>query len=204
MSRARAAYILRAVSRNAARNRTVRSRAPHQAGLSIVEVTLLISVAAVVLAASGPAFVRAVRVSKVAEASHQLARLQQRAEAYYAAVHDTERGARTACLPEAAGPAPALPSQEPVDVQLGAPESPGAATWLALGFEPGEPIRFRYSVEPSDAGCGAVAHTPRTLVLRAEGDLDGDGTLSLFERRSMEREGELRADPLLFVRDRTE
>jgi len=180
------------------------ARARRTAGLSAVELTLLISVVAIVLAASAPAFVRALRVSKVSEAPHQLTRLSQQAAAYYAAVHSTEAGLRTSCLPAPAGPAPAQPSTTPVSVVFGAPETPGSATWLALGYEPLEPIRFRYSVATSGEGCTTPAHTPRTLVLRAEGDLDGDGTTSLFERTLTVSEGELRLDPLLFTRDRTE
>jgi hypothetical protein len=175
-----------------------------RAGLSVVEVTLLISVVAVVLAASAPAFLRALQLSKVAEAPHQLARLQDRAAAYYATPHPTEAGLRIGCLPEPAGPAPAEPSETPVLVQLTAPETPGAATWQALGFEPDAPIRFRYSVLPSAPGCDNTARTMSTLALRAEADLDNDGTLSLFERTLIVVDGELRADPLLFVQDRIE
>jgi Tfp pilus assembly protein PilE len=186
------------------RNSAARPRARRTAGLSAVELTLLISVLAVVLAASAPAFVRALRVSKVAEAPHQLARLSQQAAAYYAAVHSTDAGLRTSCLPAPAGPTPAQPSATPIDVVFGAPGTPGSATWLALDFQPLEPIRYRYSVASSDEGCTTVAHTPRTLVLRAEGDLDGDESLSMFERTLTVSEGELRLDPLLFTRDRIE
>lgn len=175
-----------------------------RAGLTLVDITLIVSVVAVVLAASAPAFWRALRLSKVTEAPYQLLRLQERAAAYYATPHPTDAGLRTGCLPEPAGPAPAMPSEVPIIVQLGAPEMPGAATWQALGFEPDEPIRFRYSVVPSAPGCESSARTVTTLALRAEGDLDNDGTLSLFERTLIVVDGELRADPLLFVRDRTE
>jgi Tfp pilus assembly protein PilE len=181
-----------------------RRRERARAGLSLVEITLLVSVAAIVLAASAPAFLRSLRMSKVAEAPYQLLRLQERAAAYYATPHPTDAGLRTGCLPEPAGPAPAQPSETPVIVQLTAPETPGAATWQALGFELDEPIRFRYSVVPSAPGCESAARTTTTLALRAEGDLDADGTMSLFERTLIVVDGELRADPLLFVRDRTE
>lgn len=178
--------------------------ARRRAALSVVELTLLISVAAIVLSASGPAFLRAVRVSKVAEAPHQLARLQQHVAAYYAAVHQTEAGARLACLPESAGPVPAMPADKPVVAVFGAPESPGSATFRALGFEPNEPIRYRYSFATSQPGCDSSANSVRTVAVRAEGDLDGDGTMSLFERSAVARGGELQIDPLLFVRDRIE
>lgn len=182
----------------------LRRRARRRAGLSIVEITLLVSVVAVVLAASGPAFFRALRMSKVAEAPYQLARLQERAAAYYMTPQPTEAGLRMGCLPEPAGPAPAEPSVLPVMVVLSAPETPGAATWQALAFELDEPVRFRYSVVPSAAGCDGNGRTSTMLALRAEGDLDDDGSLSMFERSLLVIDGELRADPLLFVKDRTE
>ena len=175
-----------------------------RAGLSLVEVTLIVSVVAIVLAASGPAFFRALRMSKVAEAPYQLARLQAHAAAYYAAPQQTAVGLRMGCLPEPAGPAPAQPSDGPVAIVLAAPETPGAATWLALGFEPDGPIRFRYSVVPSAAVCDSSPHASGSIVLRAEGDLDNDGTLSLFERTANIVDGTWTPDPLLFVRDRTE
>lgn len=172
--------------------------------MSLVEISLLVSVVAIVLAASAPAFLRAIQLSKVAEAPHQLARLQEHAAAYYATPHPTDAGLRLGCMPEAAGPAPAEPSKTPVLVQLSAPETPGAATWQALGFEPDGPIRFRYSVLPSAPGCDSSGRATSTLALRAEGDLDDDGTLSQFERTLIVVDGELRSDPLLFVRDRIE
>ena len=192
--------ILRAVSPA----RTARNVKQGTAGLTLVEVTLLISVIAVVLAASGPAFVRAIRISKVAEAPYQLARLQQRAAAYYAVVHSTEAGPRTGCVPEPAGPTPTEPSASPVVVMFEAPENLGAATWQGFGFSPDEPIRFRYSVVPSASGCDSPPRSRTSIVLRAEGDLDHDGTFSLFERALLVVDGELTADPLLFVRDRIE
>lgn len=185
-------------------SRRTESASRHRAGLSIVEVTLIISVGAIVLAASGPAFVRALRLSKIAEAPRQLALLQQRAAAYYATPRTTEAGLRMSCLPQAAGPAPAAPSETPLTVVFSAPETPGAPSWQALGFEPDGPIRFRYSLIPSAPGCDSSPHASASLVLRAEGDLDADGTLSLFERTTNIIDGEWTPDPLLFVRDRTE
>jgi hypothetical protein len=43
-----------------------------------------------------------------------------------------------------------------------------------------------------------------TLSVRAEGDLDADGTLSLFERNARVENGALVADPLLVARDAVE
>lgn len=163
------------------------------------------SVVAIVLAAALPTFIRALRVSKISEASRELERLHARAQSYYAVAHTTAEGLRAGCLPESAGPAPSAPSQEPVHVTFAAPEMPGAATWIAIGYEPEEPIRYRYSVTTSAPGCASgERRTGAALVLRAEGDLDGDATLSLFERTLRIVADELVPEPLLVTRDRTE
>ena len=177
------------------------------AGLTLVEVALILSVLGVALAVAVPTFLRAVRTSKVAEVTSELQRLHASAAAYYARPQSVGESKRLRCLPPAAGPAPARPAVEPVSVKLAAPETPGAVTWAALGYEPEGPIRYRYSFLPAAAGCALVLPRDSTtplLTLRAEGDLDGDGTLSRFERHARDQDGELVLDPLLVMRDRIE
>jgi type IV pilus assembly protein PilA len=53
-------------------------------GFTVVELSLICAVLGVLLAVAVPAFVRAMRVSKVSEAQHELARLYRRAAVYYA------------------------------------------------------------------------------------------------------------------------
>jgi hypothetical protein len=96
-------------------------------------------------------------------------------------------------------------------VDFSAPETPGHATWRSIGFQPETPVRYRYSLFPAAVGCGvsapeaAEADAPgRILTVRAEGDLDGDGQLSTFERSARAGEGVLVPDPLLFTHDRVE
>lgn len=178
-----------------------------RAGLTLVEVALIVSILGVACAVAVPTFIRSVRTSKVAEATSELQRLQLSAAAYYAAPQPVGDGKRLRCLPLAAGPTPATPSVEPVAVQFAAPETSGAATWSALGFEPEGPVRYRYSFLPALSGCALrspLASEGPVLTLRAEGDLDGDGVLSRFERRSQDQDGELVPDPLLIMRDRIE
>jgi Tfp pilus assembly protein PilE len=178
-----------------------------RAGLTLVEVALIVSILGVACAVAVPTFIRSVRTSKVAEASSELQRMQLRAVAYYSTPQPVGEGKRLRCLPNAAGPTPALPSTEPVEVQFSAPETPGAATWAALGYEPEGPVRYSYSFLPAMTGCAQrspVASDGPVLTLRAEGDLDGDGLLSRFERRSQDLDGELVPDPLLIMRDRIE
>lgn len=176
-----------------------------QAGLSLTEICVIISVAGALLAVFVPAFLREVRASKVAEAGEMLGALHRGAAAYYASTQHTPGGARTHCLPDAAGPWPATPT---VDARTADPSgTPGAPTWRALEFAPTRPLRYAYTFAPSSAGCGV---TPRdahdaVVVLTAEGDLDGDGTRSHFERRDgVDAHGDLTPIDVLYVRDRVE
>lgn len=157
----------------------------------------LIALIGSLIAIAVPAFQRTVRKSKVAEASMELERLHQAVVAYYSA---SERP-QTHCLPDAAGPTPPAPSIESVPTVFG--ESASAAAWKALKFEPLGPVRFSYSFTPNSSGCDLKVHGD-IAVLRAEGDLDGDGRRSHFERRVVvSREHEVVPD-VLIVRDRIE
>jgi hypothetical protein len=174
-------------------------------GLSLVEVTLLISLAGVLLAVFVPAFLDALRTSKVSEAPFELARIHAAAAAYYATPQSTPSGKRIACLPQSAGPTPALPSAEPVAVDFAASDTPGAGTWQALGYQPAGAIRYRYTLQTGSPGCGIDRpSTEAAIDLRAEGDLDADGALSTFERAARAVDAELVLQPMLRVHDRIE
>lgn len=148
-------------------------------GLSLIEVGLLLCLVGVVLAVAVPTFGRQVRTSKVSEAAEQLEALHQVTASYFGATW----GDQTDCLPPRAGPSPPLPAQSALVVDFDDPAMDGFETWAALGFQPTIPIRFRYTFLPHAGGCGLTASESHPLVvLRAEGDLDGDGVLSLFER----------------------
>jgi type IV pilus assembly protein PilA len=175
--------------------------------LTLIEVALLLSLLGVVLAVGVPAFVRGLRTSKTAEASDELQRMYAAVAAYYSSPQPTAAGVRLRCLPESAGPTPALPSPKPREVRFGAAETPGSASWRALGYEPQGPIRYRYSLLVARPGCGPHAADSRAdpvVRLRAEGDLDADAALSRFELAASARDGALVLDPLLVVRDRVE
>ena len=157
----------------------------------------------VVLAVFVPTFVGEIRTSKVSEASEELASLHGASAAYFAASHG---GGRRQCLPDAAGPAPAEPSTDPVDVNFQADDVPGSAIWKALDWQPARPIRYRYTFVPAASGCGlSAAEDGPLLTLRAEGDLDGDGKRSLFEREAtVDSAGDLVPIGVLYMLDRVE
>lgn len=169
----------------------------------MVEVALIVSLLGVVLAAFVPTFVRELRTSKLAEPIERLAHLERLTAAYYAKSHRIEGRDRRACLPEAAGPAPPFATEERAEYDFAADDAPGNATWKALGFDPG-PTRFRYSFLPERSGCG-IRDSGAIVTLRAEGDLDGDGEHSTFERRlAIRPDGTLGRTGALLVQDRVE
>lgn len=150
--------------------------------LSLIEVGLVLCIAGIVLAVFVPTFVRRVRINKISEASELLQEMSDRASAYFAT--SWANGTRF-CLPPSAGPTPAVPTVDSATIDFAAEEHAGHETWEALGFQPDRPLRYSYSFLPSHHGCDLVGDGDRGLVsFRAEGDLDGDGVRSVFERRA--------------------
>ena len=148
----------------------------------MIEAALLLSILGAALAVFVPTFLRRVRTNKIAEASELLEEMSRRTAAYYATSWDESRAH---CLPPAAGPTPATPSVEPVEVDVSSEDAVGHESWIALGFQPEWPIRYRYQYAPDGDGCDLGVSEPATTIsFRAEGDLDGDGVLSTFERKA--------------------
>jgi hypothetical protein len=176
------------------------------AGIGLPEIMLLLGVVATGIAAGLPAFVRALRLSKVSEASEQLAHMQKGVAGYYAGTHETEAGIRHGCIPNAAGPTPTEPSPDAQNVDFADATVEGAATWQAVGFAPEVALRFRYTLSPSEPGCSepGLPDEGRSVVLRAEGDLDGDRQYSLFERTLQTTRAGLAVEPVLLTLDRIE
>lgn len=186
---------------------TARRPRRRRAGLTLVETALLISLAGVVLAVSIPTYFRVVRTSKLAEPPEELRAMHRAAAAYYTRQHPTPEGSATSCIPPAAGPTPAKPDTEPQTVDFHSAETAGSATWRALDYQPSRAIRYRYSLLPAEVGCG-VEEPPGDeplIRLRAEGDLDGDGELSVFERAAtLTPDGQLVPEGPLLMRRRIE
>lgn len=182
-----------------------RRGAARRAGLSTLEVATLVSVVGMLLAVALPTLGRTIRPSKLSEASEQLDALYAGLAAYYATPRPAADGGTVYCLPAPAGPTPEAPSESPVRTDFGAQSAQGASSWQALGFTPERPLRFRYTYTPGAWGCSRHLTEGTPIVLRAEGDLDGDGLYSSFERRARcLPSGKLQADGMLHVQDRIE
>jgi type II secretory pathway pseudopilin PulG len=160
-----------------------RARTRNNAGLTLVEACAVLSLSGVLVAAFLPSFVRHLRFSKIAEASEQLDQLYRSGAAYYATDRrDARDNLQRGCLPLSAGPTPLTPSTDPQYVDFGSIDVTGRDSWSALGLTSGY-FRYSYEMLVADPGC-APRQAPRypALVLRAQGDLDGDGQRSSLER----------------------
>lgn len=118
-----------------------------------------IPVAGCVAAIAIPAFTKYIKTSKSIEAQANMTALLTSVRSYC----EMNNG----YIP--AGPLPATPKEGTQSVSFAT--DPGFA---ALGFDPGASVRYSYSVELNPDGSATA---------KAEGDLDGDGRLSLFEAR---------------------
>lgn len=169
----------------------------------MIQTAALIALLGSVVAVGVPTFMRTVQRSKVAEASTELERLYQATATYYSANHGTTPTV-THCIPAPAGPTPTTPSVNSVDVNFAAESETGSLSWKALGYQPDGPIRYSYAFVPEAVGCDERAYGA-LATLRAHGDLDGDGALSVFERRvSVNREHEVSGGDVLLMRNRIE
>ena len=168
----------------------------------------MLSLIGIFLAVFLPTFWENVRTSKISEASDELQHIHLRTAAYFAATQhrEGENAALRRCLPLPAGPTPQTPTADPVVVDFGAPNESGFETWRAIGFLPTQPVRYRYSLLPAISGC-EIARGANDVAVRylAEGDLDGDGILSSFERHdAVNADGELVPTDVLLVTNRVE
>ena len=175
-------------------------------GITLVEAAAIVCLIGIVLAVFIPSFLRELRTSKTSEATEHLELLYQRSAAYFVERRRTEDGTLTRCLPPTAGPTPRAPTETPHEIDFLSEDTPGHETWSALGFQPEIPVRFTYTFEPTASGCGLRSpEGTYLLTIRAEGDLDGDGERSVFERRARATdEGELVPSDVLYIRDRVE
>lgn len=145
-------------------------------GFTLIELMIVVAILGILAAMAVPAFVQYVRRSKTAEAHTQLSAMFTAAAAYYG--HERAEGPGIdAEMHTHCSVASAKRSRTPSDDK-------GAGEWdesfRAIGFAV-EKAYFGYSLESlPGAKCSNAASSPIYL-LKAEGDLDNDGTLSLFQ-----------------------
>lgn len=121
-------------------------------GFTLIELCLVVGITSILLSLGTASYSVYVTRARAAEAAVNVETL-----AYLEQAHILDRGAPIACAAE--------PASIPI---AGAPTHfTPSECWRQLGFKPTARVRFQYSAEVPEG---------RRFVVRARGDLDGDGT----------------------------
>jgi prepilin-type N-terminal cleavage/methylation domain-containing protein len=144
-------------------------------GFTLIEIMITVAITGVLAAVAIPAYMKYVRRSYTTEATMNLRVMYDGAVSYYTGEHSDSVGAILARqFPNSAAPTPTtIPSgvkHQPVATEYETPE------WEALDFAVRDPYRYQYSFNSSKNG------NVNSGVMMAQGDLDGDGNPSLFQR----------------------
>lgn len=146
--------------------------------VSLVQVSLVVAMLSLLASVTAPALRQRLEVTRTSEAVLRLADIARRSATYYVS---PEQPPGLRAFPPSASATPSAPPRA-ASTALAAEmwSQPG---WRAMGFAPTDLSYFSYSFESNGVGSDA------RFVARAEGDLDGDG-----ERSTFEREGRARPD----------
>jgi len=159
-------------------------------GFTLIELMIVVVIIGVLAMVAVPAFIRFVRRSKTSEAASLLGGLYDGAQTYYQTEQWTQglltgggsRSASVHCT------VPSATTGNVVDGAAGESKSDvssavaASLTFSAINFSVSAPIYYRYDVtaSPATSTCG-VGTLQSVYTFSANGNLDGDDDLSLFE-----------------------
>ncbi len=154
-----------------------RVRASAGRGFTLIELMIVVAILGILAAIAIPAFIKYMRRAKTAEAEDKLSYLFRASVTYYTGERWTRGSTTTAGTRTAAWAFPVTQARTPATPPAGGKVVDAAGTWdtptwHALDFAITDPHYYSYAYDSAAAG----------FTCRAQGDLDGDTTLSTFER----------------------
>jgi len=164
------------------------------AGFTLVELMIVVVILGILAAVAIPAFTRYIKKSKTAEATRSIASIYTAETTYYA--QSGERPDATGALnPPQFAACAAAPAGTPSATRASI-VGQWAGGWTAIGFATDTPVYYQYAVTATGSGNAAVA------TITANGDLDGNGTLSTFSRSlSVNTQGDVVGAPLAITNE---
>jgi type IV pilus assembly protein PilA len=150
-----------------------------QKGFTLVELMIVVVILGILAAIAIPAFIKYVRNSKTSEAKENLAYLYRESTTYFAGERVTRGIAGTTVAPQFPATTARTPLAVPAGERVTTTTWNSNETWNALKFSIADPHYYSYTYASTGSGATGV---DSIFTARAEGDLDGDGALSTFER----------------------
>jgi len=155
-------------------------------GFTLIELMIVVTIIGILAVVAGPELMKYQTRSKTTEAIQNVAKVAEGAKAYYLSEQTNRQGQLLQkTFPTTIGPTPdtyACQGASPIKHdprQYSTDTTFGSASRQGLQFAVSKPFLYSYTFVSAGQGQGS------TFSARAEGDLDCDGTVSLFEQTGL-------------------